>query len=258
MNRIFAPMALLCLCILAAPGLGFASGSDVIGTFADYRYTPESGDVNGLELRIVPVSVGYQGILQVFDGEPLELALVNVAIDGSRISFSFESVSGYPLRFQGNFVAEGIRGTLNGDGWDKPEPYFLKRGTGSVIWDRLLPDASGMNVEPEIVLPGTYAEIGVSPDGGLRGMELYIVNTQKGPQAVLQRFDGAPGRPVLADLDTHGTRFTFSFADERDGRRWTFLGMASRERVVAELRVKGAKESTIHILPRQKAAFGGS
>lgn len=254
MHRLLAHTTLFCLCILAAAGACSASDApDPSGTFTDHRFLPESNDPYGLELRIVPTPGGYQGILQICDGEPLEPGLVDVALDGSRLSFDFTAPDGTAQRFQGSLSRLGIQGTLTEKGSSKPEPHFLKRGGGSVIWDRALPD--GPDVAPELLLQGTFAEVATAPDGGLHGLELFIMGAQTGTQAVLQILDGTPRRPVLAKLDTHGTRFTFSFTDEREGREWTFLGIASRERVVAELRAKGAKESTIHFLKRARGSI---
>lgn len=102
---------------------------------------------------------------------------------------------------------------------------------------------------------GTFTEFRASQKTGeIHGLELMIVPVPGGYQGILQRFEGVPLRLVLADLEVHGRRISFTFTDERDGKVWAFLGEILADRLIAELRVKGSADATIHILMRGRGS----
>jgi hypothetical protein len=111
-------VALVCIALLAAPALD-AGGIDVRGTFTNLRYSRESGDLLGAEIKIVPVTLRdggpgqheptFQGALQIAEGEPSEIMVVRIRLDGSKISF--EIPKPYPLYGGGTF-AGSVEGTV--------------------------------------------------------------------------------------------------------------------------------------------------
>lgn len=104
---------------------------DYTGTFTSMYYNEEGGDLLGDEIRIVSTRKGYQGTLQMAQGEPSGLMLFEPVFDGDRVTFSVaDPFNGQPLTFEGQIDARGLRGRfLDKDGkarWT----IDLKRGTG--------------------------------------------------------------------------------------------------------------------------------
>jgi hypothetical protein len=79
------------------------------GTYSDFEYVSDAGDVIGHELRIVYTSTGYEGAYQVSEGEPSQLMLVKINFTGNKISFSVSS-GVYTGSFSGVVNEEGITG----------------------------------------------------------------------------------------------------------------------------------------------------
>lgn len=124
----------LFLSVLVCPNRGAAADQvKITGTYTEYRYSQESGDLNGMEIRIVPVPGGYQGIVQEFFGEPQNVHLVDVRVVDQRISFSFSDFSTLWI-FEGTVSRDGIRGELRPIDAPPSRRELLKRGQGS-IWD---------------------------------------------------------------------------------------------------------------------------
>lgn len=117
------------------------------GTFSSFAYHEESGDLLGVELRIVPIRSGYQGTFQMAQGGPEAMILVQPRFQGNEISFGFVSSGGTPGLFKGTVADDGVRGTLTFFPGGEPTPYtgfgdahlFLKRTCG--YWDCLRPEA---------------------------------------------------------------------------------------------------------------------
>ncbi|HMM40032.1 MAG TPA: hypothetical protein PKB11_14840 [Desulfovibrio sp.] len=130
--------ALLGLLAPARPCLGGQTAAKpprIAGTFSQYSFTKDAADLDGLELRIVPVPGGYQAVIQEFEREPLALVLADVDVDRDRVSFSFRQPDGPLQTFQGVIAGDGIRGTMRVEGQAKPRECFLARATG-VVWDQ--------------------------------------------------------------------------------------------------------------------------
>ncbi|HEY4818163.1 MAG TPA: hypothetical protein VIH67_12085 [Candidatus Acidoferrum sp.] len=104
----------------------------ITGTYSNMYYNSEGGDVIGDEVRIVNTRRGYQGVLQISEGAPEQLVIVDVKVAGTNVSFSIPDSSPYAGTFDGK-VENGI---LTGEfhfktgGADKVE---LKRGKS--YWD---------------------------------------------------------------------------------------------------------------------------
>jgi hypothetical protein len=122
-----------------------AAQIDVRGTFSNLRYSRQGGDLLGAEIKIVPVTrpydparryeTAFQGALQIAEGAPSEIMIVDVRIDGDKISFTIpERYSGYGGgKFEGTLDAQAIKGrfTIGGVVGDEQR---LRRGRG--YWDK--------------------------------------------------------------------------------------------------------------------------
>ncbi len=83
---LIVPIALFLLVSLSGV-FAFAAGGGITGTYTNLHFNSEGGDLLGVELRIAVTRSGYQGVLQIAEGEPGQLVLVNVQVDGNRINF---------------------------------------------------------------------------------------------------------------------------------------------------------------------------
>ncbi len=94
----------------------------ITGTYSDMYYNKEAGDVVGEEMRIVATAAGYQGVLQFAEGVPSDLIVVDVKLDGNKVSFSIPGSSVYAGPFAGTLDNGVLRGELR-----------FKSGTTEVI-----------------------------------------------------------------------------------------------------------------------------
>ena len=104
----------------------------ITGTYSNMYFNEEGGDVSGEELKIVLACKGYQGALQFAQGVPSDLVVVDVKVDGTKVTFSIPERSEYPGRFRGiveNGVLKGKFSFANG----ASEEVKLKRGKS--YWD---------------------------------------------------------------------------------------------------------------------------
>jgi hypothetical protein len=101
----------------------------VTGTFSDMYFNEEGGDVLGTEVRIVVGSRGYQAAVQIGQGQPSDLMVVNVWTSGDSIRFSLPGGD----RFEGRITSKYLAGKfLRGSA--RPEVVKLARGRS--YWDR--------------------------------------------------------------------------------------------------------------------------
>jgi hypothetical protein len=104
----------------------------ITGTYGNMYYNSEGGDLIGDELKIVNTKQGYQGVLQISEGAPEPLILVDVKLTGTNISFSIPDSSPYAGSFDGKIENGLLRGEFHfkSGGADKVE---LKKGKS--YWD---------------------------------------------------------------------------------------------------------------------------
>jgi len=82
-----------CLVLSALPSAAAAEQELLVtGTFSNLRYHRETGDLSGVEVKIVPARGGqgrlrYQGALQIAEGGPSESMVVDVTVQRNKISF---------------------------------------------------------------------------------------------------------------------------------------------------------------------------
>jgi len=113
-------------------GLGLAADKPVkyAGTFTSFSYHREGGDLVGVEIKIVPVKGRYQGALQIAEGGPSPLMVVDILFDKDKVRFEIPgsyAVYGGGI-FDGKIDSKGIKGTIKfksggEDEWDLKRNY---------------------------------------------------------------------------------------------------------------------------------------
>lgn len=107
----------------------------ITGTYTNMSYIEEAGDVIGYEIKIVFTGSKFQGALQIAEGVPGELMLVDIKVVGTNISFTIPDGSPYPGQFSGTIENGLLKGTFsfkNGGGGS--ETVELRRGRS--YWDQ--------------------------------------------------------------------------------------------------------------------------
>ncbi len=119
---------------LAPPGFIHAENNvKKTGTFSNLTYHKESGDLLGVEIRIVYAKQGYQGTFQASEGEPDNLELINsIIFDGNSIRFAISSSSLYGGKFVGSITDANLSGTLTLNNGHKVLINLKRRGS---YWD---------------------------------------------------------------------------------------------------------------------------
>ena len=82
------------------------------GTFSSLRYNSESGDLGGVEIRIVYTKLGYQAAIQFSEGAPTELIVVKPSFSGTSISFEIPETHNYAGSFSGTIDKKSLKGTF--------------------------------------------------------------------------------------------------------------------------------------------------
>ena len=133
LSTVFSALALLVPAILTGPSFVEAQKPPrITGTYTNMHYVAEAGDVIGYEIKIVFTGDGFQAVLQIAEGVPGELVIVEVRSDNAKITFSIPAPNTHAGQFSGT-IANGV---LKGEflfkkgGSDKVE---LRRGKS--YWD---------------------------------------------------------------------------------------------------------------------------
>jgi hypothetical protein len=127
---------LICL-LLCGASVGFTEEKKIkyTGTFSNLTYHREAGDLLGVEIKIVATRKGYQGALQIAEGGPSPLMVVDVFFEKDRVRF--EIPKSYPQYgggvFEGQIDSRGIRGAFK-FGEVKGNQENLVRGRS--YWDK--------------------------------------------------------------------------------------------------------------------------
>jgi hypothetical protein len=82
------------------------------GTFSDLAYHSESGDLVGVEIRIIYSASGYQAMIQIAQGEAGCLVLIPVSYDNSRVKFQIPDSHVYAGSFEGEIGPSNLKGVL--------------------------------------------------------------------------------------------------------------------------------------------------
>lgn len=109
-----------------------APKSKVIGTFSSFRFNADSGDLNGMEVKIVPTPNGYNAVIQLAEGEPGLLSIVHVIVKDEDVEFDVPLQRDAVGKFKGKIKQSGLYGSIR---WPSEiESVRLLRGKS--YWDR--------------------------------------------------------------------------------------------------------------------------
>jgi hypothetical protein len=101
-----------------------------VGTFSNFKYNAESGDLGGFEIKIVPTIRGFQGALLFSEGVPREFMIVAPVFERNRVRFtvpaSYEIYGG--TTFDGVFDTKAIRGRFQFPGGGAEDVVPHRRG----------------------------------------------------------------------------------------------------------------------------------
>ena len=104
----------------------------ITGTYSNMSYIAEAGDVVGYEIKIVFTGERHQGVMQIAEGVPGELIVVDIEASGSKISFSIPDNNPYAGKFTGTVENGWLRGEFNFKTGTK-ESVALRKGKS--YWD---------------------------------------------------------------------------------------------------------------------------
>jgi hypothetical protein len=135
MKRVISP-SLLALLFLPFVGAGMFGQAvkppRITGTYSNMSYIQEAGDVIGYEIKIVFTGGRFQGALQIAEGVPGDLILVDIEAKGSSITFAIPDGVPYAGRFSGSVENGMLKGEFTFKSGGK-ETVALRRGKS--YWD---------------------------------------------------------------------------------------------------------------------------
>ena len=102
----------------------------VTGSYSDMRSVPESGDILGIEVFVLPSRSGYQVVFQDAEGSPNVPTVVPAKIEKNHIEFDLPERQGYSGKFVGVITNNDMRGEFtNGQlSSSGKKTFILKRG----------------------------------------------------------------------------------------------------------------------------------
>jgi hypothetical protein len=132
MKRCFGLLAIVVLATVAAAGEK-KPVVRVAGTYTNLEYHEESGDLVGVEVKIVPVDDGFQAAVLVSEGAPQPLVVVTVSAKGGAVRFDVPGQNGTSWSFIGTIGAKALTGTITYESGYR-QKIVLQRRCG--YWDR--------------------------------------------------------------------------------------------------------------------------
>ena len=105
----------------------------ITGTYSNFTFNPEAGDLNGTEIRFVMTKKGMKGIVQFAEGGAGDVFIVDVMESGGRIHFELPIESGFEGNFDGVLLKRALRGTFVFKTGAKEEVSLPRRPS---YWDR--------------------------------------------------------------------------------------------------------------------------
>ena len=189
----------------------------ISGTYTNMQYQQEAGDLLGIELKIVPARKGYQGALQFAEGEPSDLIVVEIRLEGESLSFSIRSTSGHAGQFVGNIKNGILHGQFRFTS-GVSEDVTLKKGKS--YWASIFTD---IHYDREART--------------LAGTELKIVGAKRAYQGALQFAEGGPGDLVVVQVKIASNKIDFSVPDT-DVHAGEFSGVVENGLLHGQFRLK--------------------
>ncbi|CAN5478150.1 hypothetical protein BH10ACI4_BH10ACI4_17530 [soil metagenome] len=100
---------LFILTMLTLPTPAHALPSALYGTYSSYRFIPESGDIIGIELVILPGSPHPNVVFQCAEGAPGETVFAAATVSGNTLDFVVPSENMCGGRYHVSMAKGGIR-----------------------------------------------------------------------------------------------------------------------------------------------------
>jgi hypothetical protein len=107
-----ARVRLVFLGLLIVVPAAFAGDARITGTYSSLEYHRESGDLIGLEIRVVQTHDGYKASVQVAEGGAGDIVVVPFKTFNGNVSFDVPYGEGKPARFTGSVTEKGLAGTI--------------------------------------------------------------------------------------------------------------------------------------------------
>ena len=113
-SYMYIPIILLAALTLEILFAQQAEAKDLcLGTFSNFRFNNEGGDIQGVEVKVVYTRLGNQAAVQFSEGEPGPLALAPVKCDGTRVSLKIPKADGRAaVTFEGVVSKDRLVGEL--------------------------------------------------------------------------------------------------------------------------------------------------
>jgi hypothetical protein len=108
------------------------SAPRITGTYSNMYFNKEGGDVLGEEIKIVFTNKGYQGALQFAEGTPSALMVVDIKVEGTKVSFSVPEPDPNACQFTGTIHRGVLKGQLRFKRGASEEVELKK---GKSYWD---------------------------------------------------------------------------------------------------------------------------
>jgi hypothetical protein len=105
----------------------------VAGTYSNLVYNKEGGDLNGVEIRLIPTRKGVKAVVQFAEGGAGDVALVDATVSGSHIHFLTPSTFDPEGEFDGTVSEKALVGTFKYKG-GASEHLVLPRGAS--YWEK--------------------------------------------------------------------------------------------------------------------------
>lgn len=127
-----ASLAIILPLLFGSAGVKAQTRPRITGTYSNMYYNEKGGDVLGYELKIVYTGDRFQGALQIAEGVPGPLMLVDIQASGAKISFSIPEGTSHAGQFNGAIEKGVLKGAFHfkSGGSDKVE--LLRRKS---YWD---------------------------------------------------------------------------------------------------------------------------
>ena len=85
----------------------------VTGTYTNIQYNNESGDLNGIEILILPTPNGFKAVIQIAEGGAGAPFIVDLKVDADHLSFKLPASIDENGSFEGVVHAGSLNGTLS-------------------------------------------------------------------------------------------------------------------------------------------------
>jgi hypothetical protein len=111
-RRFSAAVNCLAFALCAFTSTALAEGIQITGTYSNLEFSRESGDLNGLEIRVVLTAQEYKATVQFAEGGAADIYIVPFRVSSGIVSFDVPLKNDKPARFKGMLTDQGLTGTI--------------------------------------------------------------------------------------------------------------------------------------------------